>query len=396
MIHTLKKVIWFIKAWLANVVYGFPSNKICLIGVTGTDGKTTTTSMIYEALVALGEKVSYISTVKAHIAGKAYDTGFHVTTPSPFFIQRCIRDAVKAGNTYFVLETTSHALDQLRVWGCHYRVAALTNITKEHLDYHNTIESYGKTKLSLINRADIAVVNADNPTQYLFKSMVKNKNIWFTSVRKKADFTYSELTNTTLQSLGGFERENVLLAYGVLRVLGFKKSQILLPLAHFSGVEGRLDYIEKGGKRFMVDFAHTPNAFLRLYEYIEKKYSYKRLIHVFGCAGLRDKQKRPVMGRYAAQHADVIILTEEDYRTESIDSIFSHIEAGINKEKHHEKDVGYFCIPNRLDAIKKAISLARKDDLIIMTGKAHEKSLARGKREYDWSEFEAIDTALNS
>ncbi len=396
MIHTLKKVIWFVKAVLANVLYGFPSKKICLIGVTGTDGKTTTTAMVYEALVAMGEKVSYISTVKANIAGKAYDTGFHVTTPSPFFIQRCIRNAVKAGDTYFVLETTSHALDQLRVWGCHYRVAALTNITKEHLDYHNTIESYGKTKLSLINHADIAVVNADNPTQYLFKSVIKTKNIWFTSVRKKADFTFSELTHPKLQSLSGFERENVLLAYGVLRVLGFKKTQILSPLAHFTGVEGRLDYLEKGGKRFMVDFAHTPNAFLRLYEYLEKKYSYKRLIHVFGCAGLRDKQKRPVMGRYAAQHADVIILTEEDYRTESIDTIFTHIEVGIKKEKRHQKDEGYFFIPNRLDAIKKAIALARKDDLIILTGKAHEKSLARGKREYDWSEFTAIDEALTS
>jgi len=396
MIHTLKKVIWFIKAGLANVLYGFPSQKICLIGVTGTDGKTTTTTMIYEALVAMGEKVSYISTVKANIAGKAYDTGFHVTTPSPFFIQRSIHRAVQAGCKYFVLETTSHALDQLRVWGCHYRVAALTNITKEHLDYHKSIEAYGKIKLQLINSADIAVVNADNPTQYLFKHLIKNKNIWFSSVRKKADFTFSELTNSTLQSLSGFQRENALLAYGVLRVLGFKKRQILGPLAHFKGVEGRLDYIEKGGKRFVVDFAHTPNAYLRLYEYIEHAYSYKRLIHVFGCAGLRDKQKRPVMGRYAAQHADVIILTEEDYRTEPLENIFNNIEAGIKKEKHHEKDVGYFCIPNRLNAIKKAISLARKDDLILLTGKGHEKSLARGKHEDDWYEYDAIDKALAS
>ncbi len=399
--NNLKKIFWFIKALIANVWYGFPSRKILLIGVTGTDGKTTVTTMLYEALQALGQKVSYISTVRAHIAGKEYALGFHVTTPSPFFIQRCLLGAVKAGHTHFVLETTSHAIDQLRVWGCHYRVVALTNITKEHLDYHRTLESYGKAKIRAVNGADIAVVNADNPTQYLFKTLITNKNIWYTSAHKKADYQFNELENEKLRAYIGFQRENAALAYGVLRVLGFNKSPTIAALAHFSGVEGRLQYVEKEGsakggrKRFLVDFAHTPNAFLRLYEYIDCCLPYKRLIHVFGCAGLRDKQKRPVMGRYAAQHADVIILTEEDYRTESIDRIFAQIEAGIKKEKHRVKGQNYFCIPNRLEAFRQAIALAKEDDLIVMTGKAHERSLARGRKEYPWNEFSAIDEALS-
>lgn len=393
----IKKIYWFLKALCANIWFGFPSKEIVVIGVTGTDGKTTTTTMVYHLLSSLGEKVSYISTVRAVIANKSYDLGFHVTTPSAFFIQKSIRQAVTKGEKYIVLEVTSHGLDQLRVWGITFKVGALTNITKEHLDYHKDLKHYGKTKLSLLNRAEIAVVNADNPTHYMFRNSLRNKSTWFCSIRKKADFTLSELKSNgcTIQSTG-FQSENMILAYAVLRVLGFDGKKIAVACNSFKNVTGRLDYFEKDNKRILVDFAHTPNSFKRLFEYITAVYTYRRIIHVFGCAGQRDAEKRPVMGRYSAQNCDRVILTEEDYRTEKLERIFADIEKGVKKEKRHEKGKTYFCIPDRSEAIRHAIQIAGPDDIILLTGKAHEKSLARGKKEYPWDEYQAINSALKA
>jgi len=391
-----KKLFWFLKALAANLWYDFPSKKIIVIGVTGTDGKTTTTTMIYHMLLSMGEKVSYISAVKAIVAGKTYDLGFHVTTPSAFFIQKQIKRAVDNGDKYVVLEVTSHGLDQLRVWGCSFKVGAITNITKEHLDYHKNIKDYGNTKLQLLNSAEIAVVNADNPTHYLFRNNIKNKSVWFCSTQKRADFTYSDLKALGLhEDVEGFQAENMVLAYAVLCVLGFDGKKVAQSLNSFKNVKGRLDYFEKNNKRFLIDFAHTPNSFKRLFEYIEKKYTYAHLIHVFGCAGKRDQSKRPVMGRYSAQSCDTIILTEEDYRTENIDTIFNDIEKGIRKEKKLEKGKTYFCIPDRQEAIRHAIQSASPDDIILLTGKAHEQSLARGNKEYPWDEYEAIEKSLS-
>ncbi|MCR4329152.1 MAG: UDP-N-acetylmuramyl-tripeptide synthetase [Candidatus Roizmanbacteria bacterium] len=391
-----KKMYWFLKALAANIWYDFPSKKIIVVGVTGTDGKTTTTTMIYHMLTSLGEKVSYISTVKAVVAGKTYDLGFHVTTPSAFFIQKQIKRAVDNGDKYVVLEVTSHGLDQLRVWGCTFKVGAITNITKEHLDYHKNIKEYGNTKLKLLNSSEIAVVNADNPTHYLFRNSIKNKSLWFCSIQKKADFTLSDLKVHGLNSeIDGFQAENMVLAYAVLCVLGFDEKKAARSLNSFKNVRGRLDYFEKNNKRFLIDFAHTPNSFKRLFEYVEKNYTYRHIVHVFGCAGKRDAIKRPVMGRYSAQECNTIILTEEDYRTENIETIFNDIEKGIRKEKKHEKGKNYFCIPDRLEAIRHAIQTATSEDIILLTGKAHEQSLARGNKEYHWDEYEAVDKALS-
>lgn len=388
----IKKLFWFLKALTACIVYGFPSRKITLIGVTGTDGKTSTSTAIFHSLKSLKQKVSYISTVKAEIGGKQYETGLHTTTPSPFFIQRSLRDAVKNGDRYFVIETTSHAIDQYRVWGSRFTIGVLTNITREHLDYHKNLDSYGKTKLKLINDASIGIVNADNPTHYLFKKNVRNKNVWYTSTKKKADYNFEDLVkNGYTTPCDGFQCENVTLAYATLVVLGFDKAKAARALNTVPSIIGRLDYLEKNGKRFIVDFAHTPNAFERLYEYIPPHWGYTRLIHVFGCAGLRDQQKRMPMGRIAARHADSIIVTEEDYRTEKIEDIYAEIVKGIKKA---QRPCSYTLIPNRQEAITEAVRQAGPLDLILITGKAHERSLCRGTKEYEWSDYSAIDTAI--
>jgi UDP-N-acetylmuramoyl-L-alanyl-D-glutamate--2,6-diaminopimelate ligase len=396
--HRLKQLFWLLKAFLANLVYGFPSRKLTLIGVTGTDGKTTTTSMIAHCLKESGEKVDYVSSVGATIGGVLSPIGFHVTTPRFFALQHFFRRSVNAGTKYFVLEVTSHAIDQLRVWGCHFKIVALTNITSEHLDYHRSFERYAKTKLSLVNRADLAVINVDAPTYYRYKSLIKNTHVWYTGVTKKADLNFSSLEKLGLcKNFNCFEKENAVLAFQVGRVLGIKPKPLVAALNSFKRVNGRFDYFEAGGRRFLVDFAHTPNSFVQLFKAVKTEFKVNRIIHVFGCAGERDVSKRAKMGNISAQNAEVIVLTEEDYRTEPIMRIFSQIEEGVKKIKTHKKDQTYFFEPDRKRAIEKAFELSTSRDLIVLTGKAHEKSLARGRKEYPWDEYLVVEevTAQN-
>jgi len=390
----LKKIYWRTKAFLAQLIYGFASKKLILIGVTGTDGKTTTTTLIYHILRQLGQKADYISTVGANVAGKSSDIGFHVTTPRFFALHRFFRQSVRSGAKYFVLEVTSHAIEQERVWGCHFKIAVLTNITNEHLDYHKSFSNYAKTKLKLINKAQMAVINSETSTFYRYQKLITNPNVWYTSLHKKTDTPYSQLLKLGLRTdFVDFEKENVLLSFTVARILGFDAKKIVKAINSFQRIKGRLDYFEKQGRHFLIDFAHTPNAYQQLYKAINLKRP-KRVIHVFGCAGERDQFKRSKMGEIAAAHADVLIITEEDYRREKLETINKMIEQGIKKHSRHSQNKTYFFVPSRQEAIDLAVSKARSGDLILLTGKAHEKSLARGKREYPWDEYAAVDQAL--
>lgn len=390
----IKKIYWYLKAVLANVYYRFPSRQLILIGVTGTDGKTSTTGMIYHVLKEAKEKTDYISTVGANIAGKNSDIGFHVTTPRFFALQKYFRKSVQNKTKYFVLEVTSHAISQLRVWGCNFKVGVLTNITNEHLDYYKSFDNYAKTKAKFINNAEMAVVNSQTPTFYRYKHLINNKNTWFTG-GKNSETKYLDLVKIGLKpKFIGFEKENVLLAYTACRVLGKKPLEIVKALNTFRSVKGRFDYFEKGNYKVMIDFAHTPNSFVQLYKAIEYRYKPKRIIHVFGCAGLRDQTKREKMGTIAARGSSMVIVTEEDYRTEKIDAIFMQIEKGIKKIKSHQKNKTYFQIDSRQEAINFAFSKATPQDLILITGKAHEKSLARGRKEFLWDEYKAVEKAF--
>jgi UDP-N-acetylmuramoyl-L-alanyl-D-glutamate--2,6-diaminopimelate ligase len=194
-----------------------------------------------------------------------------------------------------------------------------------------------------------------------------------------------------------FEKENAVLAFQVGRVLGIKPKPLVAALNSFKRVNGRFDYFEAGGRRFLVDFAHTPNSFVQLFKAVKTEFKVNRIIHVFGCAGERDVSKRAKMGNISAQNAEVIVLTEEDYRTEPIMRIFSQIEEGVKKIKTHKKDQTYFFEPDRKRAIEKAFELSTSRDLIVLTGKAHEKSLARGRKEYPWDEYLVVEevTAQN-
>lgn len=371
-------------ACVAAYWYGFPSRRLTIIGVTGTDGKTTTVNLIYHIFKTAGYKVSMISTVKAVIGTTEYPLGFHVTSPHPFEVQRLYAQALAAGSTHIVVEVTSHALAQNRFFGSRFTVGVLTNITHEHLDYHGTYREYALTKLKLLYRSQIAVLNSDDNSFSLFHPLPHQKVV--TYGQSRADFTPRKFTfKSTL--IGSFNRYNQLAAIACTRTLGISKEKIRKALATFPGVIGRLEVVYDKEFQVIVDFAHTPNSFEQILSTLRPKVN-KRLIHVFGCAGLRDETKRPLMGKISARFADLIVLTEEDYRIENIEAIMSEIEKGIAGK------VPVVRILNRQEAISYAINQAQSGDCVVTTGKAHEKSLCRGTIEHPWDEFEAVKQAL--
>jgi len=381
-LQKLKNIFHLINAFLANIWYGFPSRKITVIGITGTDGKTTTTHLIAHILKSCGKKVSYISTIFAKIGEKEYDTGFHVTTPNPWLIQKLIKEVVNNKDEYFILETTSHALDQNRVWGINYKIGVLTNVTHEHLDYHLTYENYLKTKVKLLKRAEVAFFNKDDRSYLYVKKMLKGR-------KKIIEYQKLSIIKKNFPNLEKFNQENFSAAYLVALNLGLKSEEVLKAIKTFKLPKGRFDLVYDKDFKVIIDFAHTPNAFLKLLPEIRKKYlkNKGRLIHVFGSAGLRDNTKRPLMGEISSRFADFIILTEEDYRTEDPNKICQEIASGI-------KNKNYQVIIDRKKAIEKALKMAKKGDLVIFTGKAHEKSLCRGKTEYPWDEYQAVEIGL--
>lgn len=384
MIRKLKNFGHLCLALTANLWYGFPSRKIKVIGVTGTDGKTTTTHLIYEILKNAGKRVSMVSTVYAKVGDCEYDTGLHTTTPSYFLIQKLLQKAVKNQDEYFVLETTSHGIDQNRVWGINYKVGVITNITHEHLDYHPSYTDYLKTKAKLLLNSQIAVINRDdNSFDLLKKELINNNKKYLTyGLKNKADYSYD--SQKIVASIAEYNNYNFLAAYSVSRYLDIDEKEIINTFKQFVLPPGRLETVFNKKFKVIVDFAHTPNAIAVLLQFLRKQ-TKGRLIHVFGSAGLRDASKRPLMGKASSEYSDIIILTEEDYRTEDPLVITKSIISGFGSKK-----VDYQVIINREEAVKKALSLAQPNDVIVITGKAHEKSLCRGKTEYPWNDIETV------
>lgn len=400
MFQKIKNIYHLVQAIVANIIYGFPAKKATVIGVTGTDGKTTTTSIIYHILKESGKKVSMITSVGAYIDDAVYDIGFHVTTPSPFGLQKYLKRAVDAGAKYIVLETTSHALDQNRVWGIPYAVAVLTNITHEHLDYHKTYSTYAKTKFILFSHAPICVLNMDDESYRLFLPKLEDKKIsTFSLLNPHADFTKHSYPFFT-HLLGSFNTMNCLAAVAATKALGLPDSGIRKALKTFKAPAGRQEVVYDRDFRVMIDFAHTPNAFAKILPEM-KKITKGRVIHVFGSAGKRDPTKRPSMGKESSRFADIIILTAEDPRNEKINYINGDIKKGIRgfvsgdfQKSVSVKNHTIFEIPDRKTAITFAISVAQKGDTVILTGKSHEKSMNLGHGEEPWDEFGVVMNAL--
>lgn len=389
MLRSLKSLYHLAVAVVANIWFGFPSRKLTVIGVTGTDGKTTTSTLIYEILTYAGIKASKITSVHAVVAGRAYDTGFHVTTPNAYWVQKYLREAVNHGDTHVVLEVTSHGLSQHRVWGVQFAIGVVTNVTHEHLDWHGTFAVYLKTKLSLLRAAKIAVVNRDEADVYNAVLPYITRKRYITYGIRRDSMVNPESFPFRTKLPGEFNRYNCLAALSVAEALGINRKIGTKAIAAFPGVVGRMETIIDKPYRVIVDFAHTPNAIEKSLSTV-RAMTKNRVIHVFGSAGLRDRTKRPLMGEASANFADIIILTEEDYRTENVESILDQIAAGIPTGKE------VYRYPNRRDALRFALSLARPKDIVMVTGKGHEKSLCRGTREVPWSDQNEIRKLIHS
>jgi UDP-N-acetylmuramoyl-L-alanyl-D-glutamate--2,6-diaminopimelate ligase len=390
-IQKFKNLFHLFEAVVANIYYRFPSRKLKVIGVTGTDGKTTTVHLIYHILKSCGKKVSMVSTIYAKVGKEEFDTGLHTTTPNSFLVQKLLKIAVDHGDEYFILETTSHALDQNRVFGINFLVGVLTNVTHEHLDYHQSYEEYVKTKAKLFCSSKIAVLNEDDASYNSIVSVIKNLKFKIKNYNLKLKIT------KTILNLTKFNQYNYSAAYTVCKILGLFDQSIFKAMKSFKLPKGRVDVVYDKDFKVIIDFAHTPNAIDNVLRAVSEKYLKKegRLIHVFGSAGLRDATKRPLMGKASAKHANVIILTEEDYRTENVNEIMEQIERGMsNKFEVRGSRFEVYKIQDRQRAINKAVSLAKRGDVVILTGKGHERSLCRGRVEHSWDEYKAVKKAL--
>lgn len=397
------------RKWLsiaAAEFYGNPAKKLKVIGVTGSDGKTTTSHLIYEILKNAGKKVGLVSTVTAKIGNRNYDTGFHVTNPEPVDLQRYLSMMVKKGMEFAIIETTSHGIAQSRVYGIDYYATILTNITHEHIDYHKTFENYRDTKLKIFMNSKLSVLNKDDKSYRYFNEKIKGKKITYSMKDRDSDYFIDRLSirnhkmyfslverkitkNITAKLLGEYNAMNIASAIAVARSLKIKWEDIIKAIGEAKAPKGRLEEIpNKKNIHIYIDFAHTPNSLKQVLTLLSE-ISRKKLIVVFGCAGERDIQKRQMMAKIATSIADVCVFTAEDPRHEDVNDILKEMQKGAIKKSVYKN------IPERGAAITYAINkVANNLDTVVICGKAHEKSMAYGDIEYPWSDFDAVKLAL--
>ncbi len=413
---------------LAAAYYGYPSLRLTVIGVTGTDGKTTTATLIHSILTAAGLRAGLISTVSAVIGDETLDTGLHVTTPGADAVQHYLARMVAAGLTHAVLEATSHGLAQGRVNGVDFDIAVLTNVTHEHLDFHGTWEAYRDAKASLFERAatsprkpgvpKAAVINADDPSAEVFRQRATGVDRTLTyALAAPADFRAEAVTFTPAAThltltgpeglrvplrtalVGPFNVANVLAAATAVSVLlpdpATLSAALVSGIAAMPPVPGRMERIDEGQDFLaLVDFAHTPNALQRALEAARTMIAPgARVIAIFGSAGLRDRAKRRMMAEIGMRLADRVVLTAEDPRTESLEAILAEMAEGCRSQGGREGET-FWRVPDRGRAIAFGCSLARPGDLVIACGKGHEQSMCFGTVEYPWDDRQAMRAAL--
>jgi UDP-N-acetylmuramoyl-L-alanyl-D-glutamate--2,6-diaminopimelate ligase len=404
-----------VESVLMNIRYGFPGRKLRIIGVTGTNGKTTTSFMIYRLLHESGKKVALLTTVANGVGADITPQKEHMTTTRASILLRRLRSYAEAGAEWAVVETSSHALAQNRVWGLPYEIAVMTNITHEHLDYHGTFKNYVEAKRRLFRIANknglrFGVINAQDPSAKKFVKTVANSTTYGIGTgelsAKKVILasdhsTYSaqiegDSYDIRVNIPGEFNVSNSLAAIAVGRKLGLSKKQIEKGIAALEGVEGRMNIIDEGQKfKVMVDFASTPDGFEKFFASV-RPLTKGKLIAVFGSAGRRDESKRPLQGQIAGKHADIVILTEEDDRDIDGNQILREIAAGAKKAgKKEDKDL--FLILNREEAIGFAMTQASSaDDVVVLLGKGHELTIERADGTYPWNEAEVARAALQA
>ena len=387
----LKYYLW--RAKLAARWYDYPGKKIKVIGVTGTNGKTTTCALVSSIMELSGSKVAEASTVRFKIGSRVWKNKYKMTTITPWHLQSFLARAQRAGCEYAVLEITSHSLSQFRVFGIDFFGAVLTNITRDHLDYHKTLEDYVAAKMKLFE-ADpfISVINLDDPSSENFLQLISSHQISYSIGSKKAGVRAEKITytpNTTdfvlvtpkgqavikLAIKGKFNIYNALAAAAVAYGLEVSLETIKRGLESVNLVRGRMEEISQGQPfRVIIDYAHTPDAFEKIYEALRPIIK-GRIIAVFGATGNRDTGKRPMLSAIASRFADMIILTNEDPYTEDPAEILKQVAGGVDSKKF-TRGKNYFQIIDRERAIVKACHTAQAGDLVLITGKGHEEVMA--------------------
>jgi len=417
-------------AWLSAAWHDFPSRQLVMIGVTGTDGKTSTARIIHSLLQSAGLYSGVVSTLSATIGDESEPLALHVTTPEAPVVQEYLARMVAAGATHCIIESTSHALAQRRVDAIDFDIAVVTNITHEHLDYHGDFDSYREAKGRLFARlseagwtvpaaphkrlvAKTAVLNRDDSSHDYLAALAAPATLRY-SLSSVADLTASEVRflstgtqfNLRLPSLdeplqinsalvGQFNVANSLAAAAVGHALGLDPDAIRRGLEGVAAIDGRMQPIDRG-QPFMVivDFAHTPNGLVNALTAARAMTS-ARLITVFGSAGKRDQAKRSIMASLSARQADLTILTAEDPRTDSLDEILESMAEGCRQEGAVEGE-SFWRVLDRGRAIFQACSLAEPGDLVLICGKGHEQSMCFGETEYPWDDRQAAGDILDA
>lgn len=414
--QSIKNVYHLFQAILANFWYGFPTRKLKVIGITGTDGKTTTAQMAAKILEEADKKVAMASTINFRINGEEKKNLSHFTTLSSFSVQKFAKQAVEADCEYLVLETSSHSLDQYRVWGIDYKTAVITNVTREHLDYHKTMDKYRRAKAKLFRKAQVAIVNLDmeKPEEYLncgaenifgYSLRISNSKFQISNQFQNKKFKTISAENVelgidksifsvdgkkfVLNLIGDFNIENALAAIAIGVSENISLETCARALEKITGVPGRMEYVENNrGLNILVDFALTPVALEKLYSALLKiKKPEARIIAVFGSCGERDRGKRPIMGGVVSQYSDSVIVTNDEPYREDPAQIINEIVMGIKEKKENEN---FWIIPDRREAIAKALQLAKTDDIIAVTGMGAEESMVVGDQKIPWNDKKVI------
>ncbi|GAB5490872.1 MAG: UDP-N-acetylmuramoyl-L-alanyl-D-glutamate--2,6-diaminopimelate ligase [Phototrophicaceae bacterium] len=404
--------------YLASAYYDFPSRDLTVLGITGTNGKTTTTHMMHSVLKeATNNKTGFISTLGADFGDSSADTGLHVTTPTAPEIQKYLALMRDAGLTHVVLEMTSHGLEQGRLSGVDIDIAIVTNVTHEHLDFHGSFESYRNAKAIMFKMLaqscrkegvpKISVLNADDGSFEHYKDIDADKVVSY-SIENDSDYQARDIDYTasathffvgrrkySLKLVGEFNIHNALAVIATADAMGINNKFIKRGLKKISSVSGRMERIDKGQDFVaIVDFAHTPDALEKAIKAGRTMLSEdNKLIVVFGSAGLRDVEKRYLMASAAAKFADMTVLTAEDPRTESLEGILNMMAEGCRASGGVEGET-FIRVPDRGQAIFEACEIAEAGDLVMACGKGHEQSMCFGVIEYPWDDRDAMRAAL--
>lgn len=393
--HLVKTGLW--RGLLAQIKYRYPDRKLKILAITGTDGKTTSASLLYHVLKSSGKQAALISTVGAYIGDTQIDTGFHVTSPSPDQLFALMRRMVDEGIEYLVLEFTSQGAYQHRLFGLQFLMAGVTNIDQDHFDYHLNYTNYVAAKAIGLQQAQSVVLNQDDQAYYRLKKVLPSSQYQVLEYGSEIALPPAILSAMKERFLEPFNQNNTRLVSTMALELGLSPKEIARAIKSFPGVPGRMQIIPNSRKlKIVIDFAHTPqglrSALTALRAIMKQEHIPGRLIAVYGCAGLRDAIKRPMMGEIGIELADFCVFTAEDPRTEDIWSIIRQMKESLTSG--HNKIAS---IPDRQTAIDFAITtIAKKGDVIGIFGKGPEKSMCYGTTEIPWSDEDAVLRALGS